>query len=260
MTELATQEVARARAAQIRAGIQNYLHTLGNIAAAYAQRDWTALGYGSWESYVDGEYGADRLHLSPEHRQKAVAELRLANMSQRAIGTVLGVSQETVRRDLAGDSDVSPAVIQGADGKTYAATRTSSPTGPESAPIAELPQDPDRSGPMPGEVEAHGTDFLGGTTGSPSSTSPAGPGDAGDSVPVASVEGSDATGIDTNAVDAYQDQFRFDLGLIRGFIAAYPPETVDTLPGSLLRELFAVLSELEAFTREVRGADEDGTE
>lgn len=123
MTELATQELARSRAARIRAGIGAYMHTLADVSAAYAQRDWEALGYDSWESYVEGEYSAARLKLTPEHRQKAVAELRLAGMSQRAIGTALGVSAATVNADLAGVQDRTPDVIQGADGKAYPATR-----------------------------------------------------------------------------------------------------------------------------------------
>lgn len=140
MTELATQELARARAARIRAGIQNYLHTLADIAAAYAQRDWTALGYADWQSYVDGEYSEHRLRLTPEHRAKAVAELRLAGMSQRAIGSALGVSQDTVRRDLTEVNDsVHVGEIQGADGKTYAASRPQTPAPmPEPEPAVDV--------------------------------------------------------------------------------------------------------------------------
>ncbi len=133
MTELATQELAQARAARIRAGIGAYIATLDDIAAAYAQRDWVALGYADWQAYVDGEYGAERLRLTPEHRAKAVQELRLAGMSQRAIGSALGVSVGTVNADLSGVQDRTPAEIQGADGKTYTATRPAPapvPTGP----------------------------------------------------------------------------------------------------------------------------------
>lgn len=148
MTELATQELARARAARIRAGIANYLHTLADISAAYAQRDWTALGYADWQAYIDGEYGADRLKLSPEHRQKAVAELRLAGMSTRAIGSTLGISHTEVGRQLrSGGTNVppealqvagnQPPAIQGADGKTYAAARPQTPApSPEPEPEA----------------------------------------------------------------------------------------------------------------------------
>lgn len=125
MTELATREVAASRAAHIRAGIGAYLTTLAHISTAYAQRDWAALGYESWDAYVNGEYSEHRLKLSPEHRQKAVAELRLAGMSTRAIGSALGVDAKTVRNDLNPGGENSPpaAPVTGADGKSYAPSR-----------------------------------------------------------------------------------------------------------------------------------------
>jgi hypothetical protein len=137
-TELST---ARARAGRIRQGIHGYLETLAEISQAYAERDWLSLGYADWQSYVDEEFGADRLRLPPEHRQKAVTELRLAGMSQRAIGTVLGVSQKTVDRDLdSGESNDSPERVTGADGKTYAAAREPEPPAepsPDPSPLTE---------------------------------------------------------------------------------------------------------------------------
>ncbi|AYF29267.1 hypothetical protein CSH63_17705 [Micromonospora tulbaghiae] len=192
MTELATQELAQARAARIRAGIGAYVATLDDIAAAYAQRDWSALGYESWQAYVDGEYGEQRLRLTPERRQEAVGALRLAGMSQRAIGSALGISHTEVGRQLrSGGTNVPPdAEIQGADGKQYAATRpeirhpgsesTQSPAStPEPDPEASTstgsgPHIPDRQDPDP----------------APGSATPDGPADhpqsrAGATVPVA---------------------------------------------------------------------------
>lgn len=132
LTERSTEDVARARADRIRRGIHDYLETVAEIALAYERRDWAVLGYADWQAYVDGEFGAARLKLPIEHRQRAVAELRLANMSQRAIAAVVGVDQATVKRDLdrAGDASASPGEIRGADGKTYPATRPNPPAPP----------------------------------------------------------------------------------------------------------------------------------
>lgn len=145
----------RARAGRIRAGIQSYIHTLGDVAAAYAERDWEVLGYNSWDAYVDEEFGASRLQLTPEHRQKAVVELRLAGLSQRAIGSALNVDAATVNRDLRGVASATPETAVGIDGKTYAATRPQEAPAPplESAPpgvsaIATPAGEPDQ----PGEV------------------------------------------------------------------------------------------------------------
>lgn len=150
MSEMATTHDARARASRIRAGIGAYLTTLADVAAAFAQRDWETLGYASWQEYVDGEYSEHKLKLSPEHRQKAVAELRLAGMSQRAIGTVLGVSQKTVDRDLAtGESFDSPVPpVRGTDGKQYAPTQ---PTKPQARQVPKVPE----ASPAPVELPKH---------------------------------------------------------------------------------------------------------
>jgi hypothetical protein len=119
---------ARATASQIRQGIHNYLATLSLIARANQEQHWRVLGYADWRSYVDGEFGAERLRLPAEHRQKAIEELRLAGLSTRAIGTVVGVSESTVRRDLSGASFDAPETTTGTDGKTYAASRQSQPS------------------------------------------------------------------------------------------------------------------------------------
>jgi hypothetical protein len=131
MTELAKEELAAARAtaSQIRQGIHNYLATLALIGRAWKQEHWRVLGYKSWAEYVDGEFGEERLKLPTEHRRKAVEELRLLGMSQRAIGTALDVPQSTVRDDLQVSGSTHLEETKGTDGKTYAASRPSSPSG-----------------------------------------------------------------------------------------------------------------------------------
>ncbi|OKI14184.1 helix-turn-helix domain-containing protein [Streptomyces sp. CB03911] len=61
------------------------------------------------------------LRLPREERQEIVASLRESGLSARAISAATGVSEPTVRRDLAGASNDAP--VTGRDGKTYAATR-----------------------------------------------------------------------------------------------------------------------------------------
>lgn len=126
MSQDLARHAATARAGQIRAGIHNYLQTLALIAQAWQENDWRTLGYADWSTYVDAEFGEERLRLPREHRQKAVEELRLAGMSQRAIAATVGASQDTVRRDLAEDhvnDSVHVASIRGTDGKAYPSAR-----------------------------------------------------------------------------------------------------------------------------------------
>ena len=119
------QKVARSRASRIRIGTVGYLETLALIAAARAQDDHLTLGYKSWAEYVDGEYGAERLKLSPEMQQKAITELRLVGATQREIAHTLGVNQSNVSRALArDDADASPDEIYDRDGNIVPPARS----------------------------------------------------------------------------------------------------------------------------------------
>lgn len=104
-----------------------------NVEILYLGRAWVPLGYASWDEYCAQEF-TDRLQLPREDRQEMVRSLREAGLSTHAIGSVVGVNQSTVVRDLArstaGDAIASPAnplptqptstpKIIGQDGKTY---------------------------------------------------------------------------------------------------------------------------------------------
>jgi hypothetical protein len=97
------------RASKIRAGMKTYIDTLGLVHQAWAERDDIKLGYPSWEAYYNTEFSEDRLKLSPELRDKAIRELRIAGMSQREIAVSTGLSASTVNRHLArvaGETDI----------------------------------------------------------------------------------------------------------------------------------------------------------
>lgn len=128
--------IARDRSERIRRGMESFIATRREIAAAYAARDWATLGYESFDAYREGEFGEPRLKLTPDERREAVAELRLGGMSQRAIGSVLGVSQSSVRDDLAqlSTSTQLPETVTGADGKDRPATRPAPEAKPDLAP------------------------------------------------------------------------------------------------------------------------------
>jgi hypothetical protein len=71
------------------------------IAAAYTGRAWAALGYESWDVYCIKEFGDMRLRLLREERAEMVCSLRQAGLSIRAIASGVGISDQTVQRDLA---------------------------------------------------------------------------------------------------------------------------------------------------------------
>lgn len=65
----------------------------------------------------------DRRQLDASQRREIVAALREQGHSTTAIAGAVGVSDETVRRDLAGSTHVEPERVTGRDGKSYPAKR-----------------------------------------------------------------------------------------------------------------------------------------
>lgn len=162
-------EEARQRADRIKVGVEAVWHL---VVEAYQKRDWSALGYSSWDDYTTREFGTARLRLPREERQEVVASLREAGLSVRAIEAATGVSRPTVIKDLreaevvkssppardvtpnfkssmsnarhsgssekaAGATPTTPAAkVTGTDGKQYNAASPSKPK-PRRAPITD---------------------------------------------------------------------------------------------------------------------------
>ena len=117
-----------ASAEQVTVQIRNPLDRAWEfIALAYKGRAFLALGYGSWDDYVDARFGDLRLTVPREHRTQVVATLADARMSVRAIAKLLGVGVATVYRELLRSRGVPTGTPEppnamstlGRDGKTY---------------------------------------------------------------------------------------------------------------------------------------------
>lgn len=107
LDDLAVMDAAEARAItdQIKIAVEAVWHL---ITRAYQERAWAALGYTSWDDYCTREFGTSRLRLPREERAEVVSSLRDAGLSIRAIAAATGDSRETIRRELSGDTFVSP--------------------------------------------------------------------------------------------------------------------------------------------------------
>ena len=68
------------------------------ITAAWERRAWVALGYDTWALMCQHEFGGALPKLPPGKRAPVVRDLSHAGMSQRAIGSALGVDQKTARQ------------------------------------------------------------------------------------------------------------------------------------------------------------------
>ncbi len=88
------------------------------VTEAYLGRAWTALGYESWAIYCREELDLRHLRLPRDKRMEGVAALYASGMSLRAVAEATGYSRETIRRDVAGDTNVSAESL-GMDGREY---------------------------------------------------------------------------------------------------------------------------------------------
>jgi transposase-like protein len=91
-------------------------------------------GFASWGAYVADRFGdlLDRLRLAVEDRRAVVHALREDGEAQAAIARRLGVSGDTVSRDLLATGDPAPDRITGADGRSMPSRtgRAAAPAGP----------------------------------------------------------------------------------------------------------------------------------
>lgn len=108
------------------------------IREAYVSRAWAALGYQTWDAYVDAEFRSARLALPREERAETIQSLRSAGMSVRAISSATGVGVGTVHRELSQQSNVPngtmPDRVTTTDGRSYPASRPTPPPAPEPRP------------------------------------------------------------------------------------------------------------------------------
>ena len=131
-THDAQRRVQRIR--ELSASITENVQTLIQLVhVAKASSDHEVLGYASWTAYLVDVFGDEPLSLTRDVRRELVAELSAQGMSTRAIAPIAGVTDMTVRRDMAGATNVAPQAdpltgevlertVTGLDGKTYQAT------------------------------------------------------------------------------------------------------------------------------------------
>jgi len=70
------------------------------VALAYKGRAYVALGFPSWDDYIDARFGDLRVTVPREHRAEVVNQMASARMSIRAIAKLLGIGVGTVHREL----------------------------------------------------------------------------------------------------------------------------------------------------------------
>lgn len=126
-TYAVTEQDARRLTERIRIAAINYSDAKDKLMTLVQQAKedavHLALGYASWTAYLADVMGEEPLRLARGERQEVVQMLSAEGMSTRAIAPIVGVSNKTVSVDLAESREVlpevTPAPVQGMDGKTY---------------------------------------------------------------------------------------------------------------------------------------------
>ncbi|HEY5985166.1 MAG TPA: hypothetical protein VIV12_02105 [Streptosporangiaceae bacterium] len=142
MTELATRDLtvdeAREFVEHVRASVDDLKDW---IVRAVRGRAWVALGYSSWDQMCEAEFDGAVIRLPREDRRDAVASLREAGLSTRAIAGALGVHKDTVRNDLStGENSPVPDSVTSLDGRQRPATQAPRMADRYAEAIAEFPE------------------------------------------------------------------------------------------------------------------------
>ena len=170
LDSVAVFQLSTASAEQVTLQIRSVMERAWEyIAIAYQGRAHLALGYSSWDQYVDDRLGDLRLTVPRQQRGAVVQSLSNAQMSLRAIARVLGVSVATVSRAVStgasepspGDDESATFKVKGRDGRQYPKRRKTATSlcticgETHEEPPDQCPWDlfAQGRGPRPGEVE-----------------------------------------------------------------------------------------------------------
>ncbi|WP_270263983.1 hypothetical protein [Kocuria marina] len=126
-SNLLDTEAARRLTHEITDGLEN-VH--GLIVRAWEGQAWRALGYPSWDAWIDENFRGLQLRPPREQREEVVQSMRESGMSIRAISSAVDLGRGTVERALSGGSgvpngtphnptDEAESAVVGLDGKSY---------------------------------------------------------------------------------------------------------------------------------------------
>lgn len=134
---------ARELTDQIAEGLAD-VHEL--IVQAWEGQAWRAMGFDSWDAWIDESFRGLQLRPPREQRAEVVQSMREAGMSVRAISQATDLGYGTVQRSVgAGDPNGSPdeetSNVVGLDGKSYTPPKRVVPTAEDAAEFDDVPLD-----------------------------------------------------------------------------------------------------------------------
>ncbi|KAA9394153.1 hypothetical protein FCK90_08530 [Kocuria coralli] len=116
------------------------------IVRAWEGRAWQALGFSSWDAWIDANFRGLQLRPPREQREEVVRSMREAGMSVRAISQATDLGYGTVQRAAGpGDPNGSPVEdgsnVYGLDGKQYTQPKRGAPADDDAGEFGEASLD-----------------------------------------------------------------------------------------------------------------------
>lgn len=102
---------------------------VARLKQAYETSSWLGMGYTSWDSYVESEFGELQLTPTAGTRRDVIVAYRLAGMSTTAIASATQLSAKTVRGELANADLPDNLPVWGVNGKSYLPGRKNTEKG-----------------------------------------------------------------------------------------------------------------------------------
>src|SRR5215468_4478117 len=110
---VALRDDAQTRAENIRTRLESLTANFNEIPVlieeAYRAKDWEALGYPDWPSYVHGQYDMHMIKLDKAVRRKWARDLKAVGLTTREIAPVTNVSKATAARDATASDEAAQA-------------------------------------------------------------------------------------------------------------------------------------------------------
>lgn len=97
--------------ASIRRARKSLEDAAGEIVWQIEMEAWRTLGYSSWTAMREAEYGGAAFMVPSKSRPEIVARIREKGLTQQEIAATTGVTERTVRNDLASTGNVSGSEI-----------------------------------------------------------------------------------------------------------------------------------------------------
>ena len=146
--------VTREEAEELAEGLRSHLEAAAEfLARIFAVRAWEALGYESWPAMWADRYSGMAFRVDKVERLELVGTMRAEGLTQQQVADTLGVTRETVKRDVKGTNvPLTDVTVANSRGQERPATYRPRAASPSTAPVVETEPEQEEPEPEGGSV------------------------------------------------------------------------------------------------------------